>query len=88
LGGFGDFIKINKIVKFDSKIPQRTLSVKDRKNMARQTQNKFIKRQKELDRMRKAKDKMAKRQSKKDKSTEIDGSDILINSREDTNHQG
>jgi len=41
-------------------------------NMARQSQNKFIKRQKELERMRKAKEKMARRQSKKDKTMEAD----------------
>jgi hypothetical protein len=35
--------------------------------MARQSQNKFIKRQKELDRMRKANEKMERRQSKKNK---------------------
>ena len=34
--------------------------------MARQSQNKFIKRQKELERIRKASEKMAKRQQKKD----------------------
>jgi acyl carrier protein phosphodiesterase len=40
--------------------------------MARQSQNKFIKRQKELERMRKAKEKMSRRQSKKDKMVESD----------------
>ena len=40
--------------------------------MARQSQNKFIKRQKELERMRKAKEKMARRQSKREKLTELD----------------
>jgi hypothetical protein len=40
--------------------------------MARQSQNKFIKRQKELERMRKAKEKMLRRQGKKDKLTEPD----------------
>jgi hypothetical protein len=40
--------------------------------MARQSQNKFIKRQKELERMRKAKEKMVRRQSKKDKETDSD----------------
>jgi hypothetical protein len=40
--------------------------------MARQSQNKFIKRQKELERMRKAKEKMLRRQSKKDKAPESD----------------
>jgi acyl carrier protein phosphodiesterase len=40
--------------------------------MARQSQNKFIKRQKELERMRKAKEKMARRQSKREKLTEYD----------------
>ena len=43
-----------------------------RLNMARQSQNKFIKRQKELERMRKAKEKMARRQNKKDKTVESD----------------
>jgi hypothetical protein len=40
--------------------------------MARQSQNKFIKRQKELERMRKAKEKMLRRQAKKDRVTESD----------------
>jgi hypothetical protein len=40
--------------------------------MARQSQNKFIKRQKELERMRKAKEKMLRRQGKKDKEMESD----------------
>jgi hypothetical protein len=40
--------------------------------MARQSQNKFIKRQKELERMRKAKEKMARRQSKRETLTEHD----------------
>jgi hypothetical protein len=43
---------------------------KGRENMARQSQNKFIKRQKELERMRKAKEKMVKRQTKKDQASE------------------
>jgi hypothetical protein len=37
----------------------------DRRNMAKQSQNKFIKRQKELERVRKANEKMAKRQQQK-----------------------
>lgn len=45
--------------------------------MARQSQNKFIKRQKELDRMRKAKEKMERRQGKKNKTAESDGSQIF-----------
>lgn len=40
--------------------------------MARQSQNKFIKRQKELERMRKAKEKMLRRQGKKDRVMEPD----------------
>ena len=40
------------------------------RNMARQSQNKFIKRQKELDRMRKANEKMERRQGKKNKTEE------------------
>jgi len=40
--------------------------------MARQSQNKFIKRQKELERMRKAKEKMTRRQSKKEKTMDAD----------------
>jgi hypothetical protein len=42
---------------------------KDRRNMAKQSQNKFIKRQKELERVRKANEKMAKRQQQKNDST-------------------
>jgi hypothetical protein len=42
--------------------------------MARQSQNKFIKRQKELERMRKAKEKMARRQAKRDNSMESEES--------------
>jgi hypothetical protein len=37
----------------------------DRRNMARQGQDKFIKRQKELERIKKASEKMAKRQQQK-----------------------
>ena len=37
--------------------------------MARQGQDKFIKRQKELERIKKACEKMAKRQQKKDETT-------------------
>ena len=37
--------------------------------MARQGQDKFIKRQKELERIKKASEKMAKRQQKKDETT-------------------
>jgi hypothetical protein len=40
--------------------------------MAKKSQTKFIKRQKELERMRKAKEKMAKRQGDKNKSNEPD----------------
>jgi len=43
--------------------------------MARPSQDKFIKRQKELERLRKANEKMARRQEKKDnKTTESDSS--------------
>jgi hypothetical protein len=45
--------------------------------MARQSQNKFIKRKKELDRMRKAKEKMARRQGERNKGTESDESQTL-----------
>jgi hypothetical protein len=45
--------------------------------MARQSQNKFIKRKKELERMRKAKEKMARRQGGKNKTTESEGSPIF-----------
>jgi hypothetical protein len=38
--------------------------------MARQSKNKFLKRQKEFDRMKKAKEKMDRRHSKKDKEEE------------------
>ncbi len=40
--------------------------------MGRQSQNKFIKRQKELERMRKAKEKMARRQGRRERPTEYD----------------
>lgn len=50
----------------------QTAPYEGRWNMARQSQNKFIKRQKELERMRKAKEKMLRRQGKKDKLTEPD----------------
>jgi len=40
--------------------------------MARQSQNKFIKRQKELERTRKANEKMAKRQQQKKDNIEIE----------------
>jgi hypothetical protein len=47
-------------------------SKEDRRNMARQSQNKFIKRQKELERTRKANEKMAKRQQQKKDNIEIE----------------
>ena len=53
--------------------------------MAKQSQNKFIKRQKELDRVRKAKEKMAKRQGEKNKSTESDGSQLFEQPQETSN---
>ena len=40
------------------------------RNMARQSKNKFLKRQKEFDRMKKAKEKMDRRHGKKDKEQE------------------
>jgi hypothetical protein len=40
--------------------------------MAKQSQNKFIKRQKELERMRKANEKMVKRQQQKKDNIEIE----------------
>ncbi len=48
-----------------------------RRNMAKQSQNKFIKRKKELERMQKAKEKMARRQSRKNRTAESDGSPIF-----------
>lgn len=56
-----------------------------RRNMAKQSQNKFIKRQKELERMRKAKEKMARRQGQKDRTTESDGSRIFQQPHETSN---
>ncbi|HYA15433.1 MAG TPA: hypothetical protein VEF33_13945 [Syntrophales bacterium] len=53
--------------------------------MARQSQNKFIKRQKELERMRKAKEKMARRQGKKDNVIESDESHKVDRSLETLN---
>jgi acyl carrier protein phosphodiesterase len=53
--------------------------------MARQSQNKFIKRQKELERMRKAKEKMARRQGKKDKIFESDESQTAERSLDTSN---
>jgi hypothetical protein len=41
-----------------------------RRKMARQSKNKFLKRQKEFYRMKKAKEKMERRHGKKDKETE------------------
>ncbi|HUH66498.1 MAG TPA: hypothetical protein VLZ07_08695 [Syntrophales bacterium] len=38
--------------------------------MARQSQNKFLKRQKELERMRKAREKMLRRQGKREKTAQ------------------
>jgi acyl carrier protein phosphodiesterase len=55
--------------------------------MARQSQNKFIKRQKELERMRKAKEKMVKRQSKKDKITESNESLTVDQPWQNSEHQ-
>jgi hypothetical protein len=45
--------------------------------MAKQSQNKFIKRKKELERMRKAQEKMERRRGQKNKKTESDGSQIF-----------
>lgn len=44
--------------------------------MGKQSQNKFIKRKKELDRMQKAKDKMARRQGENQKTAESEESPI------------
>lgn len=44
----------------------------ERRNMAKQSQNKFIKRQKELERIRKASEKMAKRQQQKKDNINIE----------------
>ncbi len=54
--------------------------------MARQSQNKFIKRKKELDRMQKAKEKMARRQSKKDRGTESEGTQLFEQPQETSNN--
>lgn len=56
--------------------------------MARQSQNKFIKRQKELERMRKAKEKMARRQSKKDKTMEADDPQTSDQPSQNADHEG
>ena len=45
--------------------------------MGKQSQNKFIKRQKELERMRKAKEKMARRQGEKNKTTDSEVDQIF-----------
>jgi hypothetical protein len=47
-------------------------SEEDRRSMAKQSQNKFIKRQKELERTRKANEKMAKRQQQKKDNINIE----------------
>jgi hypothetical protein len=56
--------------------------------MAKQSQNKFIKRQKELERMRKAKEKMERRQKRKNKATESDGSPMFEQPGETLNGSG
>jgi len=56
--------------------------------MAKQSQNKFIKRQKELERMRKAKEKMERRQSRKNKTTESNGSSMFEQPGETSNGPG
>jgi hypothetical protein len=43
----------------------RVIPEEERRNMAKQGRDKFIKRQKELDRIKKASEKMAKRQQQK-----------------------
>lgn len=63
----------------------RPVLVGNRRIMAKQSQNKFIKRKKELDRMRKAKEKMERRQSQKNKTTESDGSQIFEQTQESSN---
>jgi predicted Fe-S protein YdhL (DUF1289 family) len=49
------------------------------RNMARQSKNKFLKRQREFDRMKKAKEKMERRHGKKEKEKEEEtvGAEIL-----------
>lgn len=54
--------------------------------MAKQSQNKFIKRQKELDRMRKAKEKMERRQGRKNKEMESDGLPTFKQPRESSHN--
>ena len=53
--------------------------------MAKQSQTKFIKRQKEVERMRKAKEKMERRHGRKNKATESDGSQMLEQSSDLSN---
>jgi hypothetical protein len=53
--------------------------------MAMQSQTKFIKRQRELDRMRKAKDKMERRQGRRNKATESDGYQMIEQPGETSN---
>ena len=53
--------------------------------MAKQSQTKFIKRQKEVERMRKAKEKMERRHGRKNKATESDESQTLEQPRDPSN---
>ena len=73
--GFWDFFG----PEFNHKVPVGKVLVNPEKNrriMARQSQHKFKKRQKEFERKRKAEEKMARRQGKKDKKTETDAPGI------------
>lgn len=54
--------------------------------MAKQSQTKFVKRQKELERMRKAKEKMERRHGRKNKATESETSQMIEQSSETSNN--
>jgi hypothetical protein len=65
-----------------------TVGEQERRTMARRDQNTFIKRQKEIERVRKAKEKMDRRQGKKNKAEELEASPAPVESTEEADGEG
>ena len=80
-GFLGIFFELNRLTIKTLPIPARNV-----RNMANQSQNKFIKRKKELERMRKAQEKMERRQGQKNKKTESDVSQVFEQPEESSNN--
>jgi hypothetical protein len=65
----------------------RTVGEQERRTMARRDQNTFIKRQKEIERVRKAKEKMDRRHGKK-KLEELEATPAPVESTEESDGEG